>query len=74
MLKKKIRRYKAMELHQEMVRKGQLGAARILLRLLRNGMVHLGLDDDSWIVETTCEDLGCYIHYSRNGYGATVRL
>lgn len=54
-----------------MVRKGQLGAARILLR---NGRVCLGLDDDSWIIEKACEELGCYIYYDRRGYSATAHL
>ena len=74
MLEKKIRKYKAMDMHREMVRNGQLGAARLLLRLLRNGKVHLGLDDDSWKVEKVCENLGCYIYYDRRGYSATAHL
>ena len=74
MLEKKIRRYKVMDAHREMVKSGQLKAAKILLKLLRNEEVHLGLDDDSWLVEKTCEELGCHIHYSRNGYSAIVKL
>lgn len=74
MLEKKIRRYKAMDMHREMVRNGQLGAAKLLLRLLRNGKVCLGLDDDSWMVEKACESLGCYIYYDRRGYSATAHL
>lgn len=74
MLEKKIRRYKAMDAHREMVRSGQLGAARLLLKLLRTGKVHLGLDDDSWMVESTCEKLGCHIYYDRRGYSATAHL
>lgn len=73
MLEKKIRRYKAMELHRE-IENGQLGAAKLLLRLLRNGRVYLRLDNDSWIVEKPCEELGCYIYYDRRGYSATAHL
>ena len=43
-LDQKIRRYKAMEKHRMMVRKGQLKAAKLMLRLLRTGSVSLGLD------------------------------
>lgn len=74
MLEKKIRRYKMMEKHQELVRSGKLGAARLVLKFLRTGRVHLGLDDDSWIVERACEEMGCYIYYDRLGYSATVHL
>lgn len=74
MLKKKIRKYKMMEKHQEMVRNSQFGAARLLLKLLREERVRLGLDDDSWLVEKTCEELGCYIYYDRRGCSATAHL
>ena len=74
MLEKKIRQYKAMDIHREMVRSGKFGAARLLLELLRTGKVYLGLDDDSWIVESTCRKLGCYIYYDRCGYSATAHL
>lgn len=73
-LEKKIRRYQAMNIHREMVRNGQLVAARIMLELLKNGRVHLGLDDDSYAVEIACEKLGCHIYYDRRGYSAVVHL
>lgn len=74
MLEKKIRRYKMMEKHQELVCSGKFEAARLVLELLRTGRVHLGLDDDSWIVERECEEMGCYIYYGRSGYSAIVHL
>ena len=74
MLEKKIRRYKMMEKHQELVRSGKYGAAKLVLRLLQTGKVHLGLDDNSWIVERECEKMGCYIYYSRTGYSAIAHL
>ena len=74
MLEKKIRRYKLMDKHQEMVQHGQLEAARILLKLLRDGKVYLWLDEDSVAAEIICEDMGCYIHYDRRGYKAIAYL
>lgn len=74
MLEKKIRRYKIMDAHRQLVREGKLLEARELLRLLRKGRVKLGLDNVSWDVESLCEELGCKITYSRNGYTAEVRL
>lgn len=73
-LEKKIRRYKAMEKHRMMVRKGQLKAGKLMLRLLRTGSVSLGLDDDSWTVEVACEELGCRIFYDSRGNRATAYL
>ena len=74
MLEKKIRRYKFMDLHRELTRKGQYGAARKVLTLLAKGKVTLWLDDDSWAVETVCEQLGCYIWYDRNGNKAVAHI
>lgn len=73
-LEKKIRRYKLMDMHRDMVRSGNLRAAKILLKMLRDGKVSLGLDDDSYTVETACEKVGCYIYYDRRGYTAVAHL
>lgn len=73
-LDQKIRRYKAMEKHRMMVRKGQLKAAKLMLRLLRTGSVSLGLDDDSWTVEIACEELGCRLFYDSRGNRVTAYL
>lgn len=73
-LDQKIRRYKAMEKHRMMVRKGQLKAGKLMLRLLRTGSVSLGLDDDSWTVEVACEELGCRIFYDSRGNRVTAYL
>ena len=72
MLGKKILRYKLMDTHRKLVRDGKLLEAREVLRLLRKGRVKLGLGDASWEVERLCEELGCQIRYSRNGYTAEV--
>lgn len=74
MLAKKILRYKVMDAHRDMVKRGKLLEARELLRLLRKGRISLGLDDVSWEVERVCEELGCRINYSSRGYTAEVRL
>lgn len=74
MLKNKIRRYKMMDAHRNLVKTGKLPEARLILRLLRNGIITLDLSDTDWNVETICEKLDCQITYSRNGYTSTVFL
>ena len=74
MLDKKILRYKLMDVHRELVRRGKLLEAREILRLLRKGRIKLGLDNVSLNVESLCEELGCRISYSRSGYIAEVRI
>lgn len=73
-LKRKMRRYKLMEEHMELVRKGQYGAARVLMELLKYGRVTLWLDDSSWTVELICERVGCRIWYDRRGYRAVAHI
>lgn len=72
MLEKKIRRYRLMEAHRELVRKSQYGQAKLVLVLLMKGTVRLGIDDDSCAVEILCERLGCRINYSSRYYLATA--
>lgn len=74
MLELKIRRYKVMEAHIELVRKGAYREARLVLRLLREGKVILWLDDVSWNVESLLEGLGCRIWYDRRGYKVVARI
>ncbi len=74
LLEKKIRRYKVMNAHRNLVRQGKFLEAKEVLRLLRNGRVVLGLDDVSWEVERICEELGCRINYSHRWYTAIVVL
>lgn len=74
MLEKKIRRYKLMDEHRRLVREGKFREANTVLYLLRKGNVKLGLGDESYIVESLCEGLGCRIRYSRNYNIAEVRL
>ena len=74
MLEKKIRRYKLMDAHRELIRGGAYRQAQLVLRLLRDGKVTLWLDDDSYAVEMLCEGLGCHIWYSRNGNSAVAHI
>ena len=53
---------------------GKLEEAKLVLRLLRNGIVNLGLDDVSANVEVELETLGLKARYSRNYGIATYRL
>lgn len=74
MLEKKIRRYKLMDTHKELVRHGKLSEARRLLKLLMNGKIALSLGDADWVVEKICEDAGCYISYSHRYNTATAYI
>lgn len=67
-------RHKLIDEHLKLVKKGKYNQARLILRLLRRGKIKLGLGDDCWAVEMICEDIGCHINYSSNGYSATVLL
>lgn len=71
---KQIRRWKTQELHREMVKRGEMEEAHMVLRLLRRGMVKLYLDDASWNVQTVLEAIGCRISYMRNGYTAEAYI
>lgn len=73
-IKDKLLRYRVMETHINMVKAGKYGEARLVLRLLNYGRVHLGLDDECWAVETALEKLGCVVSYSRNYNRSTVYL
>lgn len=44
--------------HVELVRKGEYGAAWYVLRLLRNRIVRLNLDDDAWTAQRALEEAG----------------
>lgn len=73
MLERKIRRYKLMDAHRELVRHGRFLEAKLVLKLLRQDRVHLGFGDSDWGVEKLCENVGCHISYSRR-YTATAYL
>ena len=74
MLEKKIRRYKIMDAHRELIRKGLYRQAQLVLRCLIEGKVTLWLDDDSWAVESLLEGLGCRIWYDSRGNRAVAHL
>jgi hypothetical protein len=74
MLERKIRRYKLMDIHREMVKKGKFLSAKIILKLLRTGHIKLGLSDEEWEIESICEKIGCRIRYSRNFCLAEIQI
>lgn len=74
MLDKKIRRYKLMGAHRDLVKKGLFRQAQLVLRLLRDGKVTLWLDDDSYAVEMLCEEMGCRIWYDSRGNRAVAHV
>ena len=74
MLEKKIRRYKLMDAHRELVRTGKLYEAHLVMELLRKGKLKLYLGDADWNVEKLCEDLGCRFGYNSRGYTAMVYI
>lgn len=74
MLERKIRRYRLMDAHRELVRSGKYSEAKEVLSLLRKGRVKLGLSDCDWMVEKLCEDMGFRIGYSINGNTSTVYM
>ena len=73
-MKKKLRKYKLMELHEKLVKTGRFAEAKIILRLLRTGSVTLGLSDVDRSTEKLLEDSGCPVSYSYWGSGATFRI
>lgn len=73
-IKDKLLKYRVMETHINLVRRGNYGEARLVLRLLNNGHIKCGLDDDAFRVEGRMEALGCAVRYSRNYNFSTVYL
>lgn len=70
----KLLKCRVMETHIALTRSGNYGEARLVLRLLNNGHIKCGLDDDAYRVETKMEKLGCAVRYSRNYNFSTVYL
>lgn len=73
-IKDKLLKYRVMETHITLTRSGNYGEARMVLRLLNNGHIKCGLDDDAFRVESKMEKLGCAVRYSRNYNFSTVYL
>lgn len=71
----KVKRSKRLSIimkHRELVRRGEMEVARILLRLLLRGNIKLGYGDTEYDAERILEKLGCVITYSRPRYVATA--
>lgn len=73
-MKKKLRKYRLMELHAKLVKTGRYMEAKNVLYLLRTGSVTLGLSDVDRSTEKLLEDAGCPVSYSYWGSGATFRI
>lgn len=70
---KKIRRYKIIEKHMELIKEGKFLQARTLLKLLAVGRISVSIgNDEGYEMELWCEKIGCHISYSRDYYRATI--
>ena len=72
MKEKKSKRLAIMMKHRELVRKGAMEVAHVLLRLLRRGEATLNYGDAEYAAEQILEKLGCFIRYSGSHYLATA--
>ena len=62
-------------MHRDLVRRGEYEEARLILRLLRKGILHLGSNDmASWNVEIMLQEAGLFPWYSNNYLSTTFRL
>lgn len=74
MLKDKMLKYRVMEFHKELVKRGQYIAARRVLQLLSRGHIALDLGDVDFSLEIQFEKLGCRIAYIGRHYTAHAYL
>ena len=74
MLENKIRRYKIMDAHRALIRKGLYRQAQLVMKSLADGKVTLWLDDDSWAVESLLEGMGCRIWHDGRGNKAVAHV
>ena len=74
MLEDRMLRYRVMELHRELVGRGEFLEARMVLRLLQNKVIYLGLGDMDYSLEIKLEKLGCLVTYQGRHYTAHVHL
>lgn len=74
-LNKKIRRYKLIDIHRDLIRTGKMEEARKILLLLKNGKLDLWLMRYAgWNVKVICEKLGCRMCYKGDGRFARAYL
>lgn len=71
---KNVLKWKVKKLYSDFVKGGQYEEAKMILRLLRRGLVKLYLDDASWNIQCAVEKIGCHVWYSRNGNTAEAYL
>lgn len=65
-----MKRFKLMRLYTVLVHAGELEEARLVLRLLRRGVLRMGLCDTDWNVQCALENIGFPVSFSRDGYSA----
>lgn len=72
--KKKMLKFRLMELHKELVKKREYMEAKKVLILLTKEKLPLGLNDSDYYLEECFQEIGCRISYSTRYYVAYVYL
>lgn len=67
-------RYRLKKAHEELVRGGEFGTARIILLLLRHGRVMIGLSDEDYKAECLLDRLKVRKSYSHNFYAVNYYI
>ena len=65
---------KVMKAYSQVVRKGNYGTGRLILRFLQAGQIGFGCNAESAEAEDVLEKLGCAVQYSRSYVTARVYL
>lgn len=72
--KKKMLKFRLMEFHKELIKKGKYMEAKKVLILLIKEKIPLGLNDSDYYLEECFQEIGCRISYSTRYYVAYVYL
>lgn len=72
--KKKMLKFRLMEFHKELIKKGKYMEAKKVLVLLIKEKLPLGLNDSDYYLEECFQKIGCCISYSTRYYVAYVYL
>ena len=72
--KKKMLKFRLMEFHKELIKKGKYMEAKKVLVLLIKEKLPLGLNDSDYYLEERFQKIGCRISYSTRYYVAYVYL
>ena len=71
---KKMLKFRLMEFHKELNKKGKYMEAKKVLILLTKEQLPLGLNDSDYYLEGCFQEIGCRISYSTRYYVAYVYL